>query len=117
MNVMAMGGTVNDPTVDLSQRIGSEAGAQNTPPAGGNRPIGASQTTATIGPANSDSSTIYDSRDQNADGIVSYEEDLRYLFTHPRQPRTTGTVPETYNQQGRLEAPPTPARSRIDIYA
>lgn len=78
--------------------------AGGPPPAGGTNPTSTSE-------SSSDSATakIYDKRDTNQDGIVSYEEELLYALTHlteETQKQSTASISQTqaglnaYQQSG-----------------
>jgi len=70
-------------------------GAQGAPPAGG----GASKAGASGGASSSSSAKVYDAKDANKDGTVSYQEEIEYDFKHPEEANNDSSAKATANLQ------------------
>lgn len=66
---------------------GGQAGGKGGAPAGGGGAAAASDASSS-----SDSSTVYDKRDTNKDGVVSPEEELAYEMKHPEEAAKNATA-------------------------
>jgi len=70
-------------------------GAQGAPPAGG----GASKAGASSGASSSSSAKVYDAKDANKDGTVSFQEEIEYDLKHPEEANNNSSAKATANQQ------------------
>jgi hypothetical protein len=86
---------------------GSKSSQPVTPPAGGAPPVGGgAKPAATSDSSSSNSSTekIYDKRDADQDGIVSYQEELLYSLKHPDEDTQDESSVSTSQIQAGLNA-------------
>jgi hypothetical protein len=86
---------VNQMKKMAAQGGGQPGGAQGVPPAGG----GASKAGASGGASSSSSAKVYDAKDANKDGTVSYQEEIEYDFKHPEEAKNNSSANTTDNQQ------------------
>ncbi len=112
MNVTVIGGVNNYTPQIMSQNSGAAGSVQNVSPAGG----GVSQLNTAGGSSGSSSSTsaLYDPRDTNHDGIVSYEEELAYEMKHPLAAESSS---QTYNQNGQTASGEALTGNNISTFA
>jgi len=132
MNITAIGGSVNYSPTSYSQNSTASGSAQATSStaesqasagASATSSGGASQASAGSGSTSGSNSTssasaLYDPRDLNQDGIVTYAEEMQYAMTHSlaAQQSQSSTV-QSYNQQGQIESSTGSSQSTISIYA
>jgi hypothetical protein len=69
-------------TDQASQPVAAAQKTEGKPPAGAGGPKPA-ETGASTGSKSSSATKIYDKRDTNQDGVVSYQEELLYSVAHP----------------------------------
>lgn len=103
LTALAKSQTTNAPA-KTSQPAAQQAGG--TPPTGGAK--GASllstATSSTSSTAEEDSSKIYDKRDADKDGVVSYQEELLYTVQHPTEETASASTVSTSQLQSGLSA-------------
>jgi hypothetical protein len=115
MGIQAIGGSS---MVDLTSRAQSAANASanksapsapaktgGTPPpsgGGGAKPAGASSTSSTS--SSTSSNKIYDKRDLNQDGTVTYEEMMQYALQHSSEESQDQSTVSTSQMQSGLNA-------------
>ena len=125
MDVTSTGAALNYSLNNMSQNISETVRLQGTSTAStgsssnSTSQVNTTQSTSASSSA-SDSSKIYDPKDLNKDGVVTYAEELQYLLTHPaekQQTLSTSTVLQTYNSQGQTEATNVSTQSSINTYA
>jgi hypothetical protein len=96
-------------------------GAGGTPPAGG----GAPKAGASGGSSSSSSAKVYDAKDANKDGTVSFQEEIEYDLKHPEEAKNNSSANATANQQnstgynklGNLDTGTSGAQSNISLKA
>ena len=79
--------------------------SQHPPPgsgrAGGQPPDGAKQSSGAGG--SSSSSQVYDKKDLNKDGIVSWDEEFAYSLNHPDESKKPSTPAKTDSDSGSID--------------
>ncbi len=81
---------------------GRAGGAGGPPPGGGVPPSGAGKSSDTS--ETSDSSKVYDPKDANKDGTVSWKEEQDYNLKHPEKADKTPTTLKMDSDRGVLDA-------------
>jgi hypothetical protein len=95
------------------KRTGGGKSGAGAPPSGGVPPSGGAQGSASsTGASSSDSNTVYDKKDLNKDGTVSFQEEAKYDLKHPNEIKVSG-----YDSQGNMNAASTGASSQISLEA
>jgi hypothetical protein len=84
-------------------------------PSGASAPASASSASGTS--SASSNNKIYDKRDTNKDGTVSYEEAMQYAFKHADEAASSQTATPTYTQQGKATNAATGATNTISLSA
>jgi hypothetical protein len=102
------------------KKMGAKGGK---PPsqAGGAPPSGSAQkSTASSGSSSSSDNKVYDKKDTNKDGTVSYEEEFEYGLKHPEEANASDSNAQKavgYNKTGNLKAGSEDSESRISVEA
>jgi hypothetical protein len=89
-------------------------GKDGPPPSGGMPPGGASKAAG----GSQSSSKVYDSRDTNKDGTVSYQEQLDYDLKHPQEADSATDAQQSstrYNRQGSASTASAAQKSMFDM--
>ena len=81
---------------------GRPGGTGGPPPGGGAPPSGAGKSSDTS--ETSDSNKVYDPKDANKDGTVSWKEEQDYNLKHPEQSDRTSTTVKLDSDRGVLDA-------------
>jgi soluble cytochrome b562 len=81
---------------------GSQARGAGGPPPGGAPPSGAPKTADSD--SSSDTSKVYDKKDANEDGTVSWKEETDYDLQHPDASQTTSATNQVDSDRGLLDA-------------
>jgi hypothetical protein len=94
-------------------------GVGGKPPAGGAAPSGGTQKSSSSSDSTS-SNKVYDKKDTNKDGTVSYAEEMAYAVNHPDESdetRSTDSNQSSYDQSGKAQKQSSGFSSLIDILA
>jgi hypothetical protein len=100
------------------KKMGTKGGK---PPseAGSSLPSGSAQkSTASSGSSSSSSNKVYDKKDTNKDGTVSYEEEFEYDSKHPaeaNESRSNAQKAVGYNKTGNVNAGSEDSENRISL--
>ena len=126
MDISAIGQTAGYTSLNTSQNINASGGVQSATSGGGGAPSGgASQASSASASSSSSSSSstsstsaVYDPRDLNKDGVVTYAEEIQYALMHPgeiQQSQSAGI--QAYNQQGQSTSAEGTTQHTINVYA
>jgi hypothetical protein len=106
--------TNSDGKIDETENANQmkKMGGKGGKPPGGMPPSGGAPKAAAPGTSSSNSNKIYDKKDTNKDGTVSFQEELDYDLKHPEEAKENQLLSSTnkqknsvgYNQQGDLNA-------------
>ena len=100
--------------------------AKSAPPAGGPPPSGGAQKAAGgSGSSSASSAKVYDKKDANKDGTVSYQEEMVYDQKHPGEVDESASAGSKnklqseagYDRQGSVSAAASQTQSALDISA
>lgn len=135
MDITAVGGAVNYTPSKASQNInttgstqsasptaqGAQSGVAQAPSGGDGASSGGASQTSSAGNSSSSTSSasaVYDPRDLNQDGIVTYAEEMQYALTHPlAAQQSQSSSAQSYNQQGQITNTAGATQSNINVYA
>jgi hypothetical protein len=118
---MAQAAQKNQETSSTESSAKPAGGARGKPPAGGGgaAPAGGAAQSTSSSESTSSSNKIYDKKDTNKDGTVSYSEELQYALKYPEETedKDTEASQSTYDQQGKMQTNSSVTASRINIFA
>jgi EF-hand domain pair len=115
-----------DQTENADQMKKMSGGKGGPPPAGGTPPSGGAPKSASAsGGSSSSGAKVYDKRDANKDGSVSYQERLDYDLKHPEEAKDSSAAGASsatqsgvaYDNEGIASAAASPAQGSLDISA
>ena len=112
MGIEASSMAVTLPAVMSQQQMGFGAGARSAS-------SGGVSSAAATGSAPS-AGKVYDVKELNKDGVVSYEEELRFSMVHPEDvpsSQTAGLSAQGYDSRGQATDNPGEAQRAISIMA
>ena len=82
---------------------GGRAGGASGPPPGGAHPSGGGDKASGTA-SSSDSNTVYDKKDANKDGTVSWKEEQDYDLKHPDEAKKAATTAKVDSDRGVIDA-------------
>jgi exo-beta-1,3-glucanase (GH17 family) len=107
MGIQAVSATAS---VDLLAQAQLTSSASGTKPAGGAAPSGGAKSSS----SSSSTSKVYDVRDTNQDGTVSFQEQIAYDLKQVEQNDKSSA---TYNQQGQTNSNVEDLAGKISVTA